>query len=226
MMQFVQITVLILCSVFILSACKPTPQNEHVAQSKSEQVLSSQAADLLQRYERTWNDYLKHHDHLQLQQDLNALLLDIPQISEDYSVLHLKSQILMQLGRFQDALEVNRNLFQLKPSAITYSQECLVQEILKATPNDIQQCYREVVKLNQDALAQLHQDSNEYQDALWLHQLFQYQAGEHQVLGDLQRYVQRQPEALRGNLQLELDMRTQLEVRAELLESIRQNGQF
>lgn len=226
MMPFVQTAVLSLCTVFILSACKPTPKIEHVAQSKSEQALSSQAEDLLQRYESTWNDYLKHHDRLQLQQDLNALLLDIPQISENYSVLHLKSQILMQLGRFEEALQVNRNLFQLKPSAKTYSQQCLVQEILKAAPKNIQQCYREVVKLDQQALAQLNQDSKQYQDALWLHQLYQYQAGEHQVFGDLQGYVHRQPEALRDNLQLELDMRTQPEVRAELLESIRQNGQF
>ena len=226
MMQFFQTAVLSLCTVFILSACKPTPQIENVAQSKSEQALSSQAVNLLQRYESTWNDYLKHHDRIQLRQDLNALLLDIPQISQDYSVLHLKSQILMQLGRFEEALQVNRNLFQLKPSAMTYSQQCLVQEILKAAPKDIQQCYREVVKLDQQQLSQLNQDTKQYQDALWLHQLYQYQAGEHQVLGDLQGYVHRQPEALRGNLQLELDMRTQLEVRAELLESIRQNGQF
>ena len=226
MMQFFPTAVLSLCTAFTLNACKPTPQIENVAQSKSEQALSSQAEDLLQRYESTWNDYLKHHDRLQLQQDLNALLLDIPQISENYSVLHLKSQILMQLGRFEEALQVNRNLFQLKPSAMTYSQQCLVQEILKAAPINIQQCYREVVKLYQQALAQLNQDSKQYQDALWLHQLYQYQAGEHQVLGDLQGYIHRQPEALRGNLQLELDMRTQPEVRAELLESIRQNGQF
>lgn len=226
MMQFFQIAVLSLCTVFILSACKPTPKIEHVAEPKSKQALSSQAVNLLQLYESTWNDYLKHHDRIQLQQDLNALLLDIPQISQDYSVLHLKSQILMQLGRFEEALQVNRNLFQLKPSAMTYSQQCLVQEILKAAPKDIQQCYGEVVKLDQQALAQLNQNSKQYQDALWLHQLYQYQAGEHQVLGDLQGYVHRQPEALRGNLQLELDVRTQPEVRAELLESIRQSGQF
>lgn len=226
MMQFVQTAVLSLYTIFILSACKPTPQIENVAESKSEQALSSQAEDLLQRYESTWNDYLKHHDRIQLQQDLNALLLDIPQISQDYSVLHLKLQILMQLGRFEDALQVNRNLFQLKPSAMTYSQQCLVHEILKAAPKDIQQCYGEVVKLDQQTLAQLNQNSKQYQDTLWLHQLYQYQAGEHQVLGDLQGYVHRQPEALRGNLQLELDMRTQPEVRAELLESTRQNGEF
>ena len=226
MMPFFQTAVLSLYTVFILSACKPTPKIEHITESKSEQALSSQAVNLLQRYESTWNDYLKHHDRIQLQQDLNALLLDIPQISQDYSVLHLKSQILMQLGRFEEALQVNRNLFQLKPSAMTYSQQCLVQEILKAVPKDIQQCYGEVVKLDQQQLSQLNQDTKQYQDALWLHQLYQYQAGVHQVLGDLEGYVHRQPEALRGNLQLELNMRTQPEVRAELLESIRQNGQF
>lgn len=159
--------------LILLSACQPT------SKPSVDKSLTQEERHFVERYQTALSDYLNDSSNLVLNQELENILKIAPVKSENPQVLHLKTDLYMQLGQFIEALQTNNTLFYIEPSAENRYMRCTLLELLKKSEKDIHTCYQQAALLYKKALTKIAPKSQTYLGQNFFYHLSMLQAGHH-----------------------------------------------
>ena len=159
--------------LIVLSACQPIPK------PSVDKNLTQEERHFVERYQTVLSDYLNDSIQLDLNQELKNIIKIAPAKSENPKVLHLKTDLYMQLGQFNEALQSNNALFYIEPRAENRYMRCTLLEVLKKSEKDIHTCYHQTAQLYKKAMSRISSRSKDYIEQNFFYHLSMLQAGHH-----------------------------------------------
>lgn len=157
--------------LIFLTACQPSstlPVGNQLTQEEQQFV---------EQYQNILSKYLKDSDQVRLDKELENLTQNAPLSSVNPTVLHLKTDLYMQLGQFKQALQSNDELFYVEPSAENRYMRCTLYEVMQKPEKEVLNCYNQAAQLYKKAASKLKPNSLNFHEQDFFYHLSMLKAG-------------------------------------------------